>query len=96
VRGLLPLLRDRLIPYAQLSVGPAVAFTKWSDPAGTARDSFVGYQLGALAGLAVMPRPAWGLFLQAAYAYAPIIDNRLGQTHDSGGLGFQLGGRYGF
>jgi len=34
--------------------------------------------------------------VQGAYYYAPIIDNRFGQTHDSGGLAFQLGVRYGF
>lgn len=96
VRGLLPLLRDRLIPYAQLTVGPAAAFTRWTDAAGTSRDSFFGYHAGALAGLAVMPRPSLGLFLQTAYYYAPIVGNRFGQTHDSGGLGFQLGGRCAF
>lgn len=96
VRGMLPLLRDRLIPYAQLTVGPAAAFTKWTDEAGTSRESFFGYHVGALAGLVVMPRPSLGLFIQTAYYYAPIIDNRFGQTHDSGGLGFQLGGRHAF
>jgi hypothetical protein len=96
VRGMLPLLRDRLIPYAQLAVGPAAGFTKWTDAAGTSRDSFLGYHAGALAGLAVMPRPWLGLFIQTAYYYAPIIGNRFGQTHDSGGLGFQLGGRHAF
>ena len=28
--------------------------------------------------------------------YAPVMDNRFGQTHDSGGLAFQLGARYAF
>jgi hypothetical protein len=93
VRGTLPLLRDHLIPYAQLSVGPAAAFTNWTDAGGTTRQGFFGYHAGALAGAAVMPRPSWGVFVQAAYYYAPIIDNRFGQTHDSGGVGFQLGGR---
>jgi hypothetical protein len=96
VRGALPLLRDRLIPYAQVSVGPAAAFTNWTDASGTTRDGFFGYYAGVLGGVAVMPRPSFGLFAQAAYYYAPIIDNRFGQTHDSGGVGFQLGGRYAF
>ena len=68
---MLPLLRDHLIPYAQLTVGPAVAFTKWTDAAGTSRESFFGYHAGALAGAAVMPRPSLGLFIQTAYYYAP-------------------------
>jgi Caspase domain len=96
LRGMLPLLRDRLIPYAQLTVGPAVGFTSWTDAAGTSRDSFIGYHAGAVAGLALMPRPWLGLFLQCAYYYAPIIGNRFGQTHDSGGLAFQIGGRHAF
>jgi hypothetical protein len=96
VRGTLPLLRDRVIPYAQVSVGPAAAFTSWTDAGGTTRDGFFGYHAGLLGGVAVMPRPALGAFAQAAYYYAPIIDNRFGQTHDSGGVGFQLGGRYAF
>ena len=43
-----------------------------------------------------MPRPSLGVLVQAAYYYAPLIDNRFGQTHDSGGVAFQLGARYAF
>ena len=96
VRGTLPLLRDRLIPYAQLTVGPAAAFTTWTDVGGTTHQGFFGYHAGVLAGVAVMPRPSLGILVQAAYYHAPIIDNRFGQTHDSGGLAFQLGSRYAF
>jgi len=96
VRGALPLLRDHLIPYGQVAVGPAAAFTNWTDAGGTTRQSFFGYEVGLLAGAAVMPWRSLGVLVQGAYYYAPIIDNRFGQTHDSGGLAFQLGVRYGF
>jgi hypothetical protein len=96
VRGTLPLLRDRLIPYAQVAVGPAAAFSSWTDAGGTTRQSFFGYHAGVLVGAAVMPRPSLGVLVQAAYYYAPLIDNRFGQTHDSGGVAFQLGARYAF
>jgi len=96
VRGTLPLLRDRLIPYAQVTVGPAAAFSSWTDAAGTTRQSFFGYHAGFLVGAAVMPRPSLGVLVQTAYYYAPIIDNRFGQAHDSGGVAFQVGARYAF
>ncbi|MFL5305844.1 MAG: caspase domain-containing protein [Polyangia bacterium] len=96
VRGMLPLWRDHLIPYAQLSIGPAAAFTTWTDAGGTTRQSFLGYYVGGLLGTAVMPKPSLGGFAQLAVYYAPIIDNRYGQTHDSGGVAFQLGARYAF
>jgi hypothetical protein len=96
VRGTLPLLRDRLIPYAQVAVGPAAAVSSWTDSSGTTRQSFWGYHAGVLVGAAIMLRPSLGVLVQAAYYYAPIIDNRFGQTHDSGGLAFQLGARYAF
>jgi len=96
LRALLPLRRDRFVPYAQVSVGPAAAFTNWTDATGTTRQSFLGYHVGVAGGVALMPRPTLGLLFQAATYYAPIIDNRFGQTHDSGGVAFQLGARYGF
>ena len=60
---------------------------------GTTRQSFLGYQVGAAAGVAVMPRPTFGVLVQAATYYAPIIENNFGQTHDSGGIAVQLGVR---
>ncbi len=96
LRGTLPLLRDRLIPYAQVTVGPAAAFSNWTDAGGTTRQSFFGYYAGALVGAAVMPRPSVGFLIQAAYYHAPVMDNLFGQTHDSGGFAVQMGARYAF
>jgi hypothetical protein len=96
IRGTLPLARDRFIPYAQASVGPALAFTTWQDASGSARHTFVGYHLGANAGAAVMPWRSLGFLFELGYYYAPIIENRFGQTHDSGGPVVQVGTRYAF
>jgi len=96
VRGTLPLLRDRLIPYAQVVVGPAAAVTNWTDAAGTTRQGYFGYHVGGGAGAAFMARPSLGVLVQATYTYAPVIDNRFGQTHDSGGVAVQIGARHAF
>jgi hypothetical protein len=96
LRAQRPVFRGRLIPYAQLSAGPAVAFTTWTDTTGTFRQSFFGYYLGAGAGAAFMPWRSLGVLVQAAYYYAPIIKNDIGDTHDSGGLAVELGTRFVF
>jgi hypothetical protein len=96
LRGTLPLLHDKVIPFGQISLGPAAAFTTWTDVGGTTHQSFLGYHLGAGAGVVVMPWRSIGILAQGAYYYAPIIDNNFGQTHDSGGAAFQIGTRYVF
>jgi hypothetical protein len=96
VRGTLPLARDRFIPYAQASVGPALAFTRWQDATGTTSDWFLGYHLGAKAGAAVMPWRSLGFLFEVGYYHAPLIQNRFGQTHDSGGAVIDVGTRYAF
>lgn len=96
VRATLPLARDHFIPYAQASAGPALAFTRWQDASGTFGDWFFGYHLGAKAGAAVMPWRSVGFLFEAGYYYAPLIQNRFGQTHDSGGAVIDVGTRYTF
>jgi hypothetical protein len=98
LRGARPLLAGRLIPYAQVSVGPALGVTTWTDATGTYHQTYFGYFLGARIGAAFMPLPwrSLGLLVQAGYYYAPIIKNDVGDTHDSGGVAVQLGTRYVF
>jgi hypothetical protein len=94
LRAFYPLARDRFIPFVQVSAGPALAVTSWEDEAGSTTDAFVGYQLGSVAGFLVMPRRWFGFLLQGGYFFAPIIENRFGQSHDSGGVAVQIGGRF--
>jgi hypothetical protein len=96
LRGMLPLARNRLIPYAQASVGPALAFTSYKDATGSTNQTFFGYHVGINAGAAWMPWRTVGFLFEVGYYYAPLIDNRFGQTHDSGGPVIQLGTRYAF
>jgi len=93
VRTMHAFWRNRISPFAQVSVGPAAGFTHWQDPSGSADHTFWGYYVGALAGLAIMPWRWLGFHLQAGYYYAPIIENDFGNTHDSGGIAVQLGAR---
>ena len=96
LRGARPLLRGRLVPYAQVSAGPALGVTTWSDATGTSRQTFFGYFLGAKVGAAFMPWRSLGVLVQAGYYYAPIIKSNFGDTHDSGGFALQLGTRWVF
>jgi hypothetical protein len=96
LRGARPVLRGRLTPFAQVSVGPALGFTTWSDATGSYRQTFFGYYLGAKVGAAYMPWRSLGVLVQAATYYAPIIKDNFGDTHDSGGFAVQLGTRWVF
>lgn len=92
-RGQLPLFSGWLIPYLEAGGGLALGFTHYRDENQGVEDdeSFAGFQLSCAAGLLVMPWRHFGFYGQASYAYAPAIENRLGDRHDSGGLLFVLG-----
>jgi hypothetical protein len=93
-----PLWRDHLIPYARAGGGITLGRTSYQeiDPDTHAVKSElattdVGYLLRAAAGIAVMPWRHVGLFAEANATRAPTVGNRLGDVHDSGGLGLLLG-----
>jgi hypothetical protein len=54
-----------------------------SDPA---RDTYWGYHIGVAAGLQLRPWERFGFYGRMSLVYAPVIDNLIGDTHDSGGL----------
>lgn len=94
VRAGLPLLGGRATPYLELGGGPAAATTSFSGPTGDRDDQLEwGWHLGATGGLAVAVSRRFSLFAEASWVTAPIIDNLIGDTHDSGGVIFWLGGR---
>ncbi len=62
----------------------------------TSTDTYWGFWLGGAAGLAFQTRGPLALFVQGGYDYAPTITNLTGETHDSGGVSFELGARFRF
>ncbi len=100
VRGRYPFARGILDPYVQLGGGVGLGSSTLRDELQASPlvddQSHVGYHLGVAAGLAIMPWRHLGIVLQASYLYAPVIANELGDVHDGGGLGFQLGARGAF
>jgi hypothetical protein len=86
--------------YGQLQGGLTLGVGKYttsgtgSAPATT--DTYWGYWLGGAAGLGFATRGALAFFIQLGYDYAPTISNLLGDTHDSGGLSFEIGARVRF
>ncbi|MBN2495984.1 MAG: caspase family protein [Deltaproteobacteria bacterium] len=97
VRGQLPLLDGWLVPYVQAGGGLAFGMTDFADGELADSETHYGYHLAAAAGLQLVPSIAWwryvGGFAQVEYIYAPVIDNLVGDTHDSGGFAFVLGVR---
>ena len=47
------------------------------------------------AGVALLPWRHFGFYLEGNVTYAPTVDDLIGDTHDSGGLGLLLGLRGG-
>jgi len=97
VRGSLPLAEGVLVPFGEMGGGVARAKTSLqlgSHPPD--RQVFWGYQLGAAVGAHLMPWDRIGFTAKLSYVYAPVIKNELGETHDSGGFFFALGGRAAF
>jgi len=90
-----PLFRGRLTPYVQAGAGVAWGSTKYRDTeqASPEIDDELhwGFHLAAAAGLQVMPFRNFGFFGQLSYIYAPVIDNELGRTHNSGGPSLVFG-----
>jgi hypothetical protein len=88
------------VPYAQAGLGPAWANTTWDDVSVTDRQVEWGWHAAAAAGLQVMPRVrGWrhlGVFGQVEQTYAPVLENLLGDRHDSGRLALLFGLRAGF
>ncbi|MBS2025154.1 MAG: caspase family protein [Deltaproteobacteria bacterium] len=94
-----PFLDALLTPYAQVGAGLSFSLTHYSDPFAGAdsREAFVGYELGAMAGLEWLPfGRRFGFFSQLGVVYAPALSNLLGDRHDSGGpvLSFGLKGSF--
>jgi len=93
LRGSLPLLGGWLVPYAEAGGGPALGFTTLGASPGEPedRETFWGWHVAGAAGLQLMPWRRFGFFAQGEWVWAPVIENLLGDEHDSGGPGLRLG-----
>lgn len=89
VRAHLDVFGDQLRLYSQLGLGLGIAHSKLE----THEQNDVGPVLAGSAGVFYMPWYDFGFSFQATYAYAPVLDNELDETHDSGGLALTLGVR---
>ncbi len=107
VRGVLPLANDWLALYAQAGFGVAWAKTSYSqDGAGITltdtpvsvydEERFAGWCASGGGGVQLLPWQYAGFFWQAEYVFAPVIENLLGDTHDSGGVAVTTGFMGGF
>ncbi|NOY28527.1 MAG: hypothetical protein GXP62_21940 [Oligoflexia bacterium] len=100
-RAQLPLLYDWIVPYGQAGGGVGWATTKYRNAdEDTIREHQIGPQLSGALGIQIMPRLGhfrnFGLFWQTELVTAPVIENLLGDQHDSGGLIHQFGIRGGY
>ncbi len=101
LRGQVPLVAGWLVPYAQAGGGPAVVRSEFDDGEnGTTVEHFWGVHAAAGGGVQLMPTwsaSGWrhlGFYLQGELVYAPVLDNLLGETHDSGGRVVTTGLRF--
>lgn len=81
--------------YGQVEIGPALAAAKLQDsttnPTIDESETYWGVFTEAAVGLQVNAWRYGGLFFEGDYAYAPVVTNLIGDTHDSGGFRFLVG-----
>lgn len=100
VRGKWPLFNGWLVPYVQ--VGGGVGFAKSVLENNLEFDNSKheetdwGYHISAGGGLQFMAWRYVGFFAQAEYIYAPIMENRIDDGHDNGGVLVVTGIRGGY
>ncbi len=98
-RGSLPLLDGWLVPYGQVGGGPALGITHYVDHDTDQPERHLGLHLAAAGGLQLMPNiKGWrhlGGFIQIETTSARVVENLVGDVHDSGGAALTLGLRAG-
>ncbi|MBK7156089.1 MAG: caspase family protein [Sandaracinaceae bacterium] len=94
LRGTFRLAGDWLYGYAQGGAGLGIARSRFNpgreqEPTNVRVD--YGVQLSGALGLRFMPWDHMGFHLQVGYSFAPILQNDLGDRHDSGGVSIVTG-----
>jgi uncharacterized caspase-like protein len=99
-RASLPLLQGWLVPYLQAGGGPAFAQTQYIDEEGVDQQWHLGWHVAGDLGLQLMPSVrGWrhvGIYTQWGVSYAPVIENLVGDVHNSGRQRTAMGLRIGF
>ena len=91
-RGLYPLVGGHVAPFVQVGGGLAGASTHFTDANGVdTHDGDWGFYLGAGVGVKLQPWRHLGFVAQGDYTFAPVINNLIGDTHDSGGVSLRIG-----
>jgi len=84
-------------PYVQVGGGAARAKSTYQDPAGGSdHETQYGWHAGGAIGFELMPWRYLGFFSQVSLVTAPVLDNLIGDTHDSGGAFWRVGVRSSF
>ncbi len=107
IRGAWPLADDWLTLYLQASGGLAFATTHYRNdmpstltddplPVVEDRETFWGFHVGGGGGVQLTPWRWAGFFWQVEYLWAPVIENLIDDTHDSGGVALTTGVLGGF
>ena len=96
-RARYPMAGERFMPYLQLGGGLARSETELTGASGeTDNQVHYGWHAGLAIGFELMPWRNLGFFSQVSVVTAPVIDNLIGDTHDSGGFFWRLGVRSSF
>lgn len=83
---------DALIAYAQLGAGLAITHERFADAMGAATtDLHPGIYVDGALGVDLMFGARWGLTGRTTASFAPSLPNRIGDRHDTGLFGFDLG-----
>lgn len=73
--------------YGELGGGFGLARTRLElEQQTSAKGMHYGYYLNATAGFRYMPARRFGFVVEVGYTFAPIIENLIGDVHDSGGI----------
>jgi hypothetical protein len=81
--------------YGQVELGPALGFSRMTDtnssPPVNEGDTHAGFFGNLTAGLQLNASRDLGFFYECGYLYAPVVENLIGSTHDSGGVNMLFG-----
>lgn len=93
-RARLPLVHEWIVAYAELDVGLGFARSEYEDTETDKTERDYGVALRGVGGLTFGINEHFGAYLAGGYAFANVLDNLIGDTHDDGGFtvatGFRL------